>query len=226
MHSVSSWVMCAVGSCYAFPLFFMAPWVPIFVTLCKIAMLMLWHAFLSPGVELMGGSIIILLVVYSSVFAFYGVLAINMGAPSFPVSHGWLQIRIHIQLLSTSRVIIEIKKHENYARMKAFVRRSSCVPFRQFLGDVRRSCSAYFAFYGSSWNAWFLSSCCLAGGWCSCCCLPPVLRSLRLLCLFLFFINLVYYWWIPLLLCNQKLARLPILQYIISILRNYLFWVK
>jgi hypothetical protein len=49
-----------------------------------------------------------------------------------------------------------------------------------------------------------------------------LLRGLGLMCLFLFFIILVLYWWIPLLLCNQEIVRLPILRNL-SILGIYLF---
>jgi hypothetical protein len=38
--------MCGENSCNVFLPFFMVPWVPIFATLCKRALLMLWHAFL------------------------------------------------------------------------------------------------------------------------------------------------------------------------------------
>jgi hypothetical protein len=46
--------MCGVSSCNVFLLQFMALWVLIFATLCRRAMLMLWHAFLSLGLGSVG----------------------------------------------------------------------------------------------------------------------------------------------------------------------------
>jgi hypothetical protein len=43
--------MCGDNSCNVFLLLFMVLWVPIFVTLCRRAVLMLWHAFLFLGLR-------------------------------------------------------------------------------------------------------------------------------------------------------------------------------
>jgi hypothetical protein len=45
------WGMCDVNSRNVFLLLFMALWVPISATLCKRAVLMLWHAFLFLGLR-------------------------------------------------------------------------------------------------------------------------------------------------------------------------------
>jgi hypothetical protein len=45
------WGMCGESSCNVFLLLFMVLWVPIFVTLCRRAVLMLWHAFLFLGLR-------------------------------------------------------------------------------------------------------------------------------------------------------------------------------
>jgi hypothetical protein len=46
-------------------------------------------------------------------------------------------------------------RSKSYDRMKEFVRRSICVPFYRFLGDVRREFMQRFC--GSSWHDGFLS---------------------------------------------------------------------
>jgi hypothetical protein len=43
------WGMCGESSCHVFLLLFMVLWVPISATLCRRAVLMLWHAFLFLG---------------------------------------------------------------------------------------------------------------------------------------------------------------------------------
>jgi hypothetical protein len=46
------WGMCRENSCNVFLLLSMVPWVPISATLCRRAVLMLWHAFLFLGLRL------------------------------------------------------------------------------------------------------------------------------------------------------------------------------
>jgi hypothetical protein len=48
------WGMRGESSCNLFLLLFMAPWVPISTTLCRRAVLMLWHAFLFLGLRPVG----------------------------------------------------------------------------------------------------------------------------------------------------------------------------
>jgi hypothetical protein len=48
--------MCGENSNNVSPLFFMVIWVHVFSTLCKRAMLMLWHAFMFLGLRLVGVS--------------------------------------------------------------------------------------------------------------------------------------------------------------------------
>jgi hypothetical protein len=43
--------MCVDNSCNVFMILFMVLWVPIFATPCRRAVLMLWHAFLFPGLR-------------------------------------------------------------------------------------------------------------------------------------------------------------------------------
>jgi hypothetical protein len=43
--------MCGENSCNVFQLRFMLLWVPIFATLCRRAVLILWHAFLVLGLR-------------------------------------------------------------------------------------------------------------------------------------------------------------------------------
>jgi hypothetical protein len=45
------WRMCGENSCNIFPVLFMVLWVPIFVTLCRRVVRMLWRAFLFPGLS-------------------------------------------------------------------------------------------------------------------------------------------------------------------------------
>jgi hypothetical protein len=45
------WGMCGENSCNVFLLLFMVLWVPFSVTLCRRAVLMLWHAFLFLGLS-------------------------------------------------------------------------------------------------------------------------------------------------------------------------------
>jgi hypothetical protein len=52
--SAGFWVIYVGNSCSAFPSFFIAPWVLIFVMLCMRAVLMLFQAFMSPGVRPVG----------------------------------------------------------------------------------------------------------------------------------------------------------------------------
>jgi hypothetical protein len=45
------WEMCGESSCNVFLLLFVVLWVPIFATLCRRAVLMVWHAFLFLGLR-------------------------------------------------------------------------------------------------------------------------------------------------------------------------------
>jgi hypothetical protein len=46
------WGMCGESSCNVFLMLFTVLWVPISATLCKTAVLMLWHAFMFLGLRL------------------------------------------------------------------------------------------------------------------------------------------------------------------------------
>jgi hypothetical protein len=60
-------------------------------------------------------------------------------------------------LLSTGAVDSRALRSKIYARIKEYVQRSTSIPLRRFLGDVRRPRVHAAPFYGSLWHTGFLS---------------------------------------------------------------------